>query len=1023
MRRIIKGCLYLLLVALALGGGNALLPSAEPKDDPVRAAQAYRKPGLPVLALAETTLVCEAEEFQVEQPGWRARPWGTNYYAATLANTFLSRKAYLGAPEQCERSVATIEVQVPKSGRYLALVRYEAVYRFETQFRLQVEQGGKTRLDRLYGARDNSKVWAFRQKLKNEVGWDWGACENIVWEGHDAFVDLDAGKAKLSLVADKQPGNAARRNVDLVMLTSDEAQVKMRIDKENYLPLDGMLTQEGDVYLKLHNHKDSPSLTLTVPPGTEHSPYWIHLRNWKPRTIAAEPGQSTEWIEVGSLLDTLNDGQWNLTAKSKTGTPRFSLEFGVRAADGKLESVKRFDDLTGSVTLAYDADTRYTRRIRLADDVLHDLVAYLKKQPVEGIAPKRTLIYGYTFTHRPGDDKYNAAVDEFIRLTGATALTIGGRGEIPDDRGLIRGYTDLRSIPTAKLEEHCKKLQAEGKADRIAVVSLGDEIGLPPPPAKDHPAFRDWLKGRGLKPAEVDPAAGDNWEKVVYSPGADTAKSKPSLFYYSKVYGYRFGIQALKQRTDILRRHLPHAGIGANFSPHHGHAYLGATYHWISIFREDGMTMPWGEDYIWQVPVGSQQVSTLMLDMFRAGVRHRPEAKIHFYVMPHWPGNTPAGWRRQFYGALAHGAKVLNLFEYRPVQAAYTENHVSLPEMYQEVRRALHELGRFEDVVQDGRVRPARAGLWFSEAADVWDDNRDPFAAGKRSLFIALRHLQLPLDVIVEGDDLKGCQVLYLTDRHVSRAASKAIVEWVSGGGRLVATAGAGMFDELYQPNKVLRELLGVDEKELLEAKDGLVRYEKQDLPFVKPMDQAAPVFARSAALPVIGVRTKVATAAGVEVQAKFISDGSPAITQRKAGKGSAAYWAFLPGLSYFKPAIPLRPVDRATTDDAMCHFIPTEFDSLTSSLLAQSADGVERPVVCSQALVETTVIESKQGVVIPLINWSAGPIKGLTVTLAGGLPGKQASLASGKPVRVVREGGKQVLTLDLDVADALILR
>src|SRR5439155_18561260 len=157
--------------------------------------------------------------------------------------------------------------------------------------------------------------------------------------------------------------------------------------------------------------------------------------------------------------------------------------------------------------------------------------------------------------------------------------------------------------------------------------------------------------------------------------------------------------------------------------------------------------------------------------------------------------------RRQFYGALAHGAKVINLFEFRPVQAAYTENHVSLPEMYQAVRTGIHELGQFEEIIQDGRVRPGQAGLWFSEAADVWNDNRPPFGAGKRTLYIAVRHQQLPLDVVVEGDDLANYKLIYLTDRHVSRAASKRLAGWVSNGGQLFATAGAGMRDEMDRPN------------------------------------------------------------------------------------------------------------------------------------------------------------------------------------------------------------------------------
>lgn len=1000
-------------VALVALLGSALLAQEAP------APGAYRKAGQAVEPVSDTTLVCEAEEFHVATPGWQARPWSEAYFCATFANSFLSRKAFLGAPEQCDRTTATIAVRVPKAGRYLALVRYEACHRFETQFRLRVEQNGATKLDRLYGARSNVKLWAFREGLKPEVAWSWGAVENVVWEGHDAFVELAAGPATLTLIADRQPEPAAQRHVDLVLLTSDVEQVKTRIAKENYLPLDGMLTQAGDVYLKVHNAPDGAALTLTVPPGTEHSPYWVHVRNWKPLTLRAEPGQSTDWVEVGSLLDSLNDGQWNLAAKGN-GQLRYALECGVRGADGAIMSMRRFEGLTGSLELAYDADTRRTRRIRTADAVLHDLVAYLQQQPVQGTPPRRTVVYGYTFTPRPGDDRYNAAIETFTRLVGATALTVGSRNEIPAD-GLVRGYIDVRSVPTPKLEELCKKLQAEGKAERIAVVSLGDEIGLAMPPATDHAGLRTWLQGQGLKPSDLGLPA-DDWDKVMYSPAAASAQTAPALFYHSRRYAYRFGIARLKERTDILRRYLPHAGVGANFSPHHGPAYLGSTHQWISLFREGGMTMPWGEDYIWGVPVGSQQMTGIMLDMFRAALRDQPGGRIHFYVMPHWPGNTPNSWRRQFYTALGHGAKVLNLFEFRPVQAAYTENHVSLPAMYQEVRRGLHELGPCEDIVQDGRVRPAQAALWFSEAADVWDDNRSPFDVAKRCLYAALRRDALPLDVVVEGDDLKPYRVLYLTDRHVSRPASRAIADWVRAGGRLFATAGAGMFDDLNQPNTTLRALLGVDPKPLEEAPGEPIRWEKQDLPFAEPFDTVRSSDPQHpASLPVFGVRSRVRVTAG---EARFhFGDGTPAVVVNPPGQGQTIYCGFLPGLTYLKPAIPRRPVDRGTTDDAMAHLIPTTFDEHAAALIHLPAESLDRPVRCSERLIDATLIEAKQGAVIPLVNWSKGPVRGLRVTVAAGVPGKHVTLASGRPVQVVAREGALVCTLDLDVADALILR
>jgi hypothetical protein len=1008
--------LFLLLAALIVP------PTGLQGDEAasVKAVQGYRKAGQPVQPIDDTTLIAEAEEFQVGKGGWQAKPFGTNFYAATFANSFLSRQAYLGAPEQCERSTATIEVQVPKAGKYLALVRYEAAYRFETRFTLQIEQNGKTKLDRLYGSRDNIKVWAFKQKLKKEIGWDWGAGENVVWEGHDAAVELEAGKAKLTLIADKQPEDAARRNVDLVMLTSDEAQVKDRIEKENYLPLDGMLTQAGDVYLKVHNAKDSGALMLTVPNGTEHSPYWVHIRHWKPVVIKAEPGQSTDWIEVGSVLDTLSDGQWGLTAAGK-GVLSFDLEVGVKNADGKIETIRKLEKQTGNVGLAYYGNMRYSRKIRTADEVLYDLVDYLKKQPAPSGAPlKRTLLFGYTFEPKPGNDKYNAALGEFLKLMGATALGKGANEALDGPSPLARGYIDVRGVPTAKLEEHCKQLQAKGEAEKIAVVSLGDEIGLSQPPATDHASFRAWLKAKGVKPSELDAAAGDDYEMLSYSPKADTAKSKPGLYYYSHLYAYRFGINQLKQRSDILKKYLPNAGIGANFSPHHAHMYLGPTHQWISLFREDGMTMPWGEDYIFQVPMGSQQVNSLMVDMFRAGIRNKPERKIHYYVMPHTPNNTVASWRRQFHGDVAHGVKIFNLFEFRPVQAAYTENHCSDPAMYQEVRKSIHELGLFEDIVQDGQVRPGLAALWFSEAADVWNDNRAPFDAAKRALYLAIRHQQIPLDVVIEGDDLKDYKVLYLTDQHLSRAASKAMAEWVQAGGQLFATAGAGMFDEFNQPNAVLRELLGVEPKELTEDKEA-IRFEKQDLPFAKPMDTVAwPSGESKDAMPVFGALSRFAVKGGKE--AANFADKSPALTTRPIGKGTATYCGFLPGLSYLKPALPKRPWDRGSTDDSMTHFLPTRFDPAAQRLLALPA-GLELPVSASAPLVESTVITAKQGTVIPLVNWSPAPLKGLTVTVRGVVPTAKVSLASGKPVKMAKENGKTTFTLDLEVADALILR
>jgi hypothetical protein len=964
---------------------------------------------------AGQTILVEAESFSVKSPGWEARPYGTNYYAATFANTFLSRKAYLGAPENGPPSVASADVSIPEAGRYLALVRYEAAFRFQTQFRLRIEQRGKIKLDRLYGSLDNVKIHAFGMGLQKDVAWAWGAVENIVWEGHDAAVDLDAGPARLVLVAGEQPDPAARRNVDLVMLTTDAADVARRIEKEHYLPLDGLLTQAGDVFLRVHARKESAPLTIKINNGTEHSPYWVHMREWKPKTLQIASAESTDWVEVGSLLDTLNDGQWPIAASGK-GPISFDLEIAVRSPAGKIDPIRRFDGLTGSVLLAYDADTRGTRRIRLAEEVIYELVSYLEKQPVHGVAPSRTLVFGYTFERQPGNARLDAAITRFIDLMGATAIGPGLPGDEHATAARRRGYVDVRNVAPAKLASYCAELKREGKADSIAVVSLGDEIGLEAPPPGDDAGLRAFLKEQKVAPGEIDPAARD-LGAISYSPTPETAKTNPRLYYYSKLYSYRFGETVLHERTRAVQRCLPEAEVGANYSPHDGHYYVGSTHKWISLFRAGAMTMPWSEDYVFQVPVASPQVNLLAVDTLRAGIRGRPGAKLHYYVLAHSPGNTTDDWRRLFYGAIAHGVTILNLYELRPVQAAFTENHVDAPEMYQTVRQAIFELGQFEDVVQDGHVRPGVVALFRSEAADVWDDDAAPFDAGKRALYLAIRQQQLPLDVVVEGDRLAGYKVLYLADRHVKASAARAIAEWVKRGGHLVATAGAGMLDEFDQPSAVMRELIGIEPGEIAIDEKPLIRFEKQDLPFASVIDNVH--VGEQLPIPVVGARGRFRTS-DASVLGRF-DDGSPAVTRRTVGRGSASYLGFLPGLSYLRPAIPKRPVDRSSASGSMSHLLPTEVDGRAARLLLPG--DVRGPIECSDPLVETTMIESKHGALIPLVNWRPGSIHGLTVSVRVDVPTSDVRLASGRPVKVRRESDRTVFEIDLDVADALILR
>ena len=100
-----------------------------------------------------------------------------------------------------------------------------------------------------------------------------------------------------------------------------------------------------------------------------------------------------------------------------------------------------------------------------------------------------------------------------------------------------------------------------------------------------------------------------------------------------------------------------------------------------------------------------------------------------------------------------------------------------------------------------------------------------------------------------------------------------------------------------------------------------------------------------------------------------------------------------------------------------MAHFLP-------SSMYGSITEWYEfLDVQCSETCVESTVVRAKQGMVVPLINWRPEPVRRLEVRINPRIDVAKVTLASGGLVQTKRESGRLVCTLDLDVADALILR
>lgn len=1050
-------------------------------------------------------LFAEAEDFTVKS-GWEVVPYRENYYAGTFAVTFLSRMACLGAPEQTETpAVAEQVVQIPHADTYELLARYEQPFQFAVEFTVEVEQGGKVVARFPCGRLTDPKIWGLNDHKRVPMErYSWSGTDNIVWQ-HPGAVILAAGPATLRLIADAQVENgkdrvnAAKRHVDVLCLTNDRAGMEEQRKKARYLELDGWLVQDGDLYVRFTNPADGygPCVPVVAPfEQGQHSPYYIHVRDWptthvlksgplvtptnytiagprsgrvtglkpakaltpdpkNPKVEIADdeylkPGETSYWVPLGNVLDALNYSQWYPQAKYKVKTDgiHLRLEFGVPDGKGGVKVVKDVTvkgpaqnlspacfDIPGVVNpnpeLARVLAERYWPPvIRTQKEVLDWLAAEVAKFPKKGAVPKRFHVYNIM-----GFSGVLNAFPEAKQL----ALALGDNTSVNQDgkkRQLVAHWPDPK-IDAIKKQEAGRK----GGLDDVYIVSYGDEIHLPAMPLTDA-EFAAWLKERGVQyPGEV---------KYVKE------RTHP-LYYYSQIAAKEKGGKHFAAGTAYYKS----KGVltGANYSPHAN--YLVTEIDYVRPFKLRAMSMPWAEDYAWQIAEFSPQVVGYLTSGVRAGAKY-DDLPIHMYVMPHSPGQIPSEFRQSFYTAIAHGAKMVNYFCATPSAVGYTENYIDsydLP-MWRQIHACTHEIGIFEDYVMDGKVRPAKVGLLLSSVDElVTGVNNFSLAihnGERKAIYYALRHAGVPVDFLTEDDVIDGrardYRLIYVTQQYVHSKCIDALADWCEAGGTVAALCGGGMWDEFQKENPAAAKFYGATGPKIVTDPNLVPKYltkenvpflAKHDLPRYEPIDA---VQWNNAGLPKepspnpspnhifdvpVMVWKQPLTVTDGTVIGKF-KDGSPAVVSKAHGKGRAVLFGFLPGQAYVKSGLPARPVDRGAVRDSYAHYLPTSMSPflrlrLVDDFLGRGA-GVARPVVCSAGLVETTCIDTPAlagkpaRLAVPLVNWSGSPVDKMVVTVR--------NVDKVSAVRSVERGelkytlakGSLVIEMPLDVADMLLI-
>jgi len=1051
-------------------------------------------------------LVAEAEDFTPKSSGWKVVPYRENYYAGTFAVTFLSRMACLGAPEQLPggtTAVAEQVVTVPYADSFEVLARYEQPLDFSVEFTVEVEQAGKVVGRFPCGRLTDPRIWAFNDHKRVPFErYGWSGTDNIVWQ-HPGAVKLDAGPATLRLIAAEQTengkprANAAKRHVDVLCLTNDRAGMEAQ-KKARYLESDGWLVQDGDVFVRFTNPADAaaPVVPVVAPfDQGQHSPYYVHVRDWPtthvlksgrvttptkyaihgPRSAAVKaselaplldyakfagdaktpkltipdaeylkPGERSGWVPLGHCLDALNDSQWFPQAKSLgkgPGEVYLRVEFAVPDG-GKLRTVKDITvkgpaanlspacfDMPGVVNPNAEltrirAERYWPAAIRTQKEVLDWLNVEVAKFPKRGSVPKRFLVYNLLgFSGALG--AFPEAKQLAVALGDNTAVNHGGQ-----PRALVAHWGDPK-VEALQKQEAARK----GGLTDVKIVSYGDEIHLPPLPLTDA-EFGAWLTGRGVK---FDGA-------VKFVPGE---RAHP-LYYYSQLAAREKGGAMFAAGTAYLKS----KGVltGANYSPHAN--FLVTEIDYVRTFKLKAMSMPWAEDYAWQIAEFSPQVVGYLTSALRCGAKY-DDLPIHMYVMPHSPGQVPGEFRRSFYTAVGHGAKMVNYFCASPSAVGYTENYVDsydLP-MWRQIHACTHDAGAFEDYVMDGKVRPAKVGLLLSSTDDlITGVNNFSLALHnneRKAIYYALRHANIPVDFVTEDDVIEGrakdYRVIYVTQQYVHSRCIDALQKWCESGGVAVALCGGGMWDEFQRENPAAARLYGATGSKIdadpqlvsrylrkentpFFAKHDLPRYDPLDVVLLPPLIREGGGAGPPAAAPVVAWKQPLKLAGGAG-KATF-RDGSPAVVSKRHGSGEAVLFGFLPGQAYLKAALPLRPVDRGANADSFAHFLATETNDL---LRPHLVDGflnlsASRPVVVSASMVETTVIDTpaKDGraakMAVTLVNWTPTPQKSVTVTVRDVPRAAAVRSVERGALKFEIRGGDLMVELPLDAADMLLI-
>lgn len=969
--------------------------------------------------------------------GWVADEYGMYSYAVNLFGA-PSRLAWLqGAYSVGRDATATGTVTIAAPGRYRVWVRCRNFP--AAAFRVELQQGGAPVAAGDFDARTAARPEPSGGYADGPYVYAWWALD----------APLAAGPCRLRLT---QLG-ADVPLVDCFVFTTDRDYAPRLRDFAPPVYLRIVAgpghRREGSAFY-FHGRIDRPPYFTVGDIVTKAGLLRTEENPAVPPAQFLRPGECTPWVNVGPHLDPRGLNRTQVDA-GIAGWYRYlpAADFTVEIATSPAGPVlKRYHRAGTGSGLALVIDALHPERTYSNIDGSARDLARARALPAAGQRPATfpllTGLQDYDTQAPEGAIRNDLLALRALGFTGSDCayrnpwiarqgfrylllgaycyhLTRGARFclSAPDAEGMRRYFADaLRDQANPHLKPVFLKLMDEYYSVGIETGGQHAMRGCPSCEAW----FRAWLQGQGVQPADLLPglrteAGADPWQAI--HPSEDRAT--PALYYYSKRAAALIGAAFFKTATDAVRALDPTLRTGANTSIEltYGRNMYARNSDLFDNYRSGALTYGFAEDANGSPP--SAQTATFIIDVLRAACKYR-QLPYGTYNMggPRWDivAKTVA--------EIGHGCSLIHFYNYGPFHSTTSDAAGNRPEFVAAVKQANCLVGAAEGLLAGARPAPARVALLYSATTDIWTDILDVPSMSNAGtervgLYLLLRHLGYPVDIVTEDDVLEGrvggYRAIVLAESHLKAGVLPALLAWARGGGRLVATAGAARFDQFNRP---------LPDWDAVGLRRGPFAFSAAPGYWPYSLAVAATVDAPGGALEAAGGSQPPAAECAGTVVERF-TGGAPCSVDLPLGRGRVVYLGWFPGTSYMRLAsLPLIQQLVRRTD----HTPPPATDSSTAfpaalrdAFRARLAGlAATPPVRVSHPLVEGCLLERPGGAaVLALANWTgAAQTVSVAVDLSFACAAPRAVAA--RLAGVTRRGRTLAFTLTVGPGDFVLL-